>query len=53
MHQKRPTVDKSVGIELRIKNLIDGDRCYEAVRQLRWGSEIGFTGKAASLSRVF
>ncbi len=27
-------------MELHIQNLIDDDRCYEAVRRLRWGSEI-------------
>jgi transposase-like protein len=27
-------------MELRIQNLIDDERCYEAVRQLRWGSGI-------------
>jgi len=27
-------------MELRIQNLIDDDRCYEAVRQLRWGSGV-------------
>jgi transposase-like protein len=28
------------GMELRIQSLIDDERCYEAVRQLRWGSGI-------------
>jgi transposase-like protein len=27
-------------MELRIQNLIDDECCYEAVRQLRWGSGI-------------
>lgn len=27
-------------MELRIQNLIDDERCYEAVRKLRWGSEV-------------
>ncbi len=27
-------------MELRIQNLIDDERCYEAVRKLRWGSEL-------------
>src|ERR1700710_726182 len=27
-------------MELHIQNLIDDDRCYDAVRRLRWGSEI-------------
>ena len=27
-------------MELRIQNLIDDERCYEAVRKLRWGGEV-------------
>jgi transposase-like protein len=27
-------------MELRIQNLIDDERCYEAVRKLRWGSGV-------------
>ena len=27
-------------MELRIQNLMDDERCYEAVRKLRWGSGI-------------